>query len=300
MKYNVLSYLIGEGFRNVLKNKKSTGASLMIMCATMIIFGLFFIIGENINHIMNELEMQQGMQVFIKKEATEKEISELGDKIKALSGVNQVEFVSKEDALNTMKERFKEKQDLLSTFEGDNNIFSESYVVTLTDLKESDNVQKEIETFDNIKSIQKRGDTVNALLRVANFVRILSGAILILLVVISIFIIANTIKLTVHARRREISIMKYVGATNNFIRWPFIVEGIIIGVVAALISIMLLGVLYNVVSNKILSIAGSNIINISLLTFSDMFTLIIVVYLALGIGIGTLGSMISMRKYLDV
>ena len=299
MKYNVLSYLIGEGFRNVLKNKKSTGASLMIMCATMIIFGLFFIIGENINHIMNELEMQQGMQVFIKEEATEKEISELGDKIKALSGVNQVEFVSKEDALKQMKEKVGDKQFLLSGYD-ENNPFPASYVVTLTDLKESDNVQKEIETFDNIKSIQKRGDTVNALLRVANFVRILSGAILILLVVISIFIIANTIKLTVHARRREISIMKYVVATNNFIRWPFIVEGIIIGVVAALISIMLLGVLYNVVSNKILSIAGSNIINISLLTFSDMFTLIIVVYLALGIGIGTLGSMISMRKYLDV
>ena len=299
MKYNVLSYLIGEGFRNVLKNKKSTGASLMIMCATMIIFGLFFIIGENINHIMNELEMQQGMQVFIKEEATEKEISELGDKIKALSGVNQVEFVSKEDALKQMKEKVGDKQFLLSGYD-ENNPFPESYVVKLTDLKESDNVQKEIETFDNIKSIQKRGDTVNALLRAANFVRILSGAILILLVVISIFIIANTIKLTVHARRREISIMKYVGATNNFIRWPFIVEGIIIGVVAALISIMLLGVLYNVVSNKILSIAGSNIINISLLTFSDMFTLIIVVYLALGIGIGTLGSMISMRKYLDV
>ena len=299
MKYNVLSYLIGEGFRNVLKNKKSTGASLMIMCATMIIFGLFFIIGENINHIMNELEMQQGMQVFIKEEATEKEISELGDKIKALSGVNQVEFVSKEDALKQMKEKVGDKQFLLSGYD-ENNPFPASYVVTLTDLKESDNVQKEIETFDNIKSIQKRGDTVNALLRAANFVRILSGAILILLVVISIFIIANTIKLTVHARRREISIMKYVGATNNFIRWPFIVEGIIIGVVAALISIMLLGVLYNVVSNKILSIAGSNIRNISLLTFSDMFTLIIVVYLALGIGIGTLGSMISMRKYLDV
>ena len=198
-----------------------------------------------------------------------------------------------------MKEKVGDKQFLLSGYD-ENNPFPASYVVTLTDLKESDNVQKEIETFDNIKSIQKRGDTVNALLRAANFVRILSGAILILLVVISIFIIANTIKLTVHARRREISIMKYVGATNNFIRWPFIVEGIIIGVVAALISIMLLGVLYNVVSNKILSIAGSNIINISLLTFSDMFTLIIVVYLALGIGIGTLGSMISMRKYLDV
>ena len=212
---------------------------------------------------------------------------------------NDKKFVSKEDALKQMKEKVGDKQFLLSGYD-ENNPFPASYVVTLTDLKESDNVQKEIETFDNIKSIQKRGDTVNALLRVANFVRILSGAILILLVVISIFIIANTIKLTVHARRREISIMKYVGATNNIIRWPFIVEGIIIGVVAALISIMLLGVLYNVVSNKILSIAGSNIINISLLTFSDMFTLIIVVYLALGIVIGTLGSMISMRKYLKV
>ncbi len=299
MKYNVLSYLIGEGFKNVLKNKKSTGASLMIMCATMIIFGVFFMIGENINHIMNELEMQQGMQVFIKDEATEKQVSELGDKIKALNGVNQVEFVSKEDALNQMKEKVGDKQFLLSGYE-ENNPFPASYVVTLTDLKESSNVQNEINSFENVKNIQSRGDTINALLNIANLVRIISGAILILLVIISIFIIANTIKLTVHARRREISIMKYVGATNSFIRWPFIVEGILIGIISALISIMLLGIAYNLVSDKIVASAVTNVININLLTFSDMFTLIIVVYLVLGIGIGTLGSVISMRKYLDV
>lgn len=299
MKYNVLSYLIGEGFKNVLKNKKSTGASLMIMCATMIIFGVFFMIGENINHIMSELEMQQGMQVFIKDEATEKQVSELGDKIKALNGVNQVEFVSKEDALNQMKEKVGDKQFLLSGYE-ENNPFPASYIVTLTDLKESSNVQKEINNFENVKNIQSRGDTINALLNIANLVRIISGAILILLVVISIFIIANTIKLTVHARRREISIMKYVGATNSFIRWPFIVEGILIGIISALISIMLLGIAYNLISNKIIASAITNVININLLTFSDMFTLIIVVYLVLGIGIGTVGSVISMRKYLDV
>ena len=299
MKYNVLSYLIGEGFRNVLKNKKSTGASLMIMCATMIIFGLFFIIGENINHIMNELEMQQGMQVFIKEEATEKEISELGDKIKALSGVNQVEFVSKEDALKQMKEKVGDKQFLLSGYD-ENNPFPASYVVTLTDLKESDNVQKEIETFDNIKSIQKRGDTVNALLRVANFVRILSGAILILLVVISIFIIANTIKLTVHARRREISIMKYVGATNNFIRWPFLVEGVIIGIISGLLSVAIIGGAYTGIANQLANTSFLQMANWKLLNFSDMFNLILVVYLGLGIGIGILGSTISMRKYLQV
>lgn len=299
MKYNVLSYLIGEGFKNVLKNKKSTGASLMIMCATMIIFGVFFMIGENINHIMNELEMQQGMQVFIIDEATEKQVSELGEKIRALNGVNQVEFVSKEDALNQMKEKVGDKQFLLSGYE-ENNPFPASYVVTLTNLKESSNVQNEINKFENVKSIQSRGDTINALLNIANLVRIISGAILILLVIISIFIIANTIKLTVHARRREISIMKYVGATNSFIRWPFIVEGILIGVISALISIMLLGIAYNLVTDKIVASAVTNVININLLTFSDMFTLIIVVYLVLGIGIGTLGSVISMRKYLDV
>lgn len=168
MKYNVLSYLIGEGFKNVLKNKKSTGASLMIMCATMIIFGVFFMIGENINHIMNELEMQQGMQVFIIDEATEKQVSELGEKIRALNGVNQVEFVSKEDALNQMKEKVGDKQFLLSGYE-ENNPFPASYVVTLTDLKESSNVQNEINKFENVKSIQSRGDTINGFTKYCKF-----------------------------------------------------------------------------------------------------------------------------------
>ncbi len=299
MKYNVLSYLIGEGFKNVLKNKKSTGASLMIMCATMIIFGVFFMIGENINHIMSELEMQQGMQVFIKEEVSEKGVTELGDKIKALSDVNKVDFVSKEDALNQMKEKVGDKQFLLSGYE-ENNPFPASYIVTLTDLSKSEDVKNIIDDFEGVKDIQLRGNTINALIKIANLVRIVSGTILLLLVVISVFIIANTIKLTVHARRREISIMKYVGATNNFIRWPFIVEGIIIGVISALISIMLLGISYNLISEKLITTLGANVINIDLLTFSDMFTLIIIVYLALGIGIGTLGSVISMRKYLDV
>ncbi|HBC84455.1 MAG TPA: ABC transporter permease [Clostridiales bacterium] len=300
VKYNILSYLIGEGFKNVLKNKKSTGASLMIMCATMIIFGVFFMIGENINHIMSELEMQQGMQVFIKDDVSEKGITELGDKIRALSDVNKVEFVSKEDALNQMKEKVGDKQFLLSGYE-ENNPFPASYIVTLTDLNKSEQVRDIIKEFDGVKDdIQLRGNTINALIKVANLVRIVSGTILVLLVVISVFIIANTIKLTVHARRREISIMKYVGATNNFIRWPFIVEGIIIGVISALISIMLLGISYNLISEKLITTLGANVINIDLLTFSDMFALIIIVYLALGIGIGTLGSIISMRKYLDV
>ena len=142
--------------------------------------------------------------------------------------------------------------------------------------------------------------TTDALLSIANGIKIFSGIILVFLVVISIFIISNTIKLTVHARRREISIMKYVGATNNFIRGPFIVEGIIIGLVSAMLSIGFISLIYDVIAGKIMASQLMGVMGISLLTFAEIFNLIFVVYLILGIGIGVLGSVVSMKKYLEV
>ena len=294
------SYLIAEGFRNVLKNKKSTGASLMIMCATMMIFGLFFLIGENVNYMVKEIESEQGMQVFMVKDATEEQITKLGEEIKALDSVAKVTFVSKEEAYNIVKERYGEYGRFLEGYDVEHNPFKVSYVVTLTDLSKSDEVKTQIDKLENVNNIEMRDKTINALVGIANGIRWVSGGILILLVVISVFIIANTIKLTVHARRKEISIMKYVGATNGFIRWPFIVEGIIIGIVSAMISILILGVAYNFIIDKIMESSITTMINITLLPFSEIFTLVIVVYLTLGIGIGCLGSVISMRKYLEV
>ncbi len=301
MKYSILGYFIGEGFSNVFKNKKSTGASLMIMCATMIIFGIFLILGENINHFVDEVESEQGIQVFVKNEATQEQIDELGNKIRAIDGVSTVEFVSKDEALEQMKERFGERQDLLEGYEGENNIFTASYVVTLTDLTKSSDVQAQIETYsDVVKKINSKDEVVTTLINLANGIKIVTGVILVLLIVISIFIIANTIKLTVHARRKEISIMKYVGATNGFIRWPFIVEGMIIGILASIISIIIVGGAYTFIADKLVSSEFMQLINMSLISFSDMFNSIILVYMLLGIGIGVLGSMISMRKYLKV
>ena len=301
MKYNILGYLIGEGFSNVFKNKKSTGASLMIMCATMIIFGIFLILGENINHFVDQVESEQGMQVFVKNEATQEQIDELGEKIRAIDGVSTVEFVSKDEALEQMRERFGDKQDLLDGYEGENNIFTASYVVTLTDLTKSKTVQDQINTYtDVVKKITSKDEVVTTLINLANGIKIVTGVILILLIIISIFIIANTIKLTVHARRKEISIMKYVGATNNFIRWPFIVEGMIIGILASIISIIIVGVAYTFIADKLVNVEFMQLINMSLISFSDMFNSIILVYMLLGIGIGVLGSLISMRKYLKV
>ncbi|MCI8411080.1 MAG: ABC transporter permease [Clostridia bacterium] len=299
MKYNRLGYLIGEGFSNVFKNKKSTGASLMIMCATMIIFGIFLILGENINHFVAEVESAQGIQVFIENQATQEKIDEIGEKIRKLDGVSTVDYKSKEAALDQMKEKFGDKKDLLAGYE-ENNIFPASYVVTLTDLSRSKEVQDQILTFDNIKKITSKDETVTTLINLANGIKIITGVILVLLVIISIFIIANTIKLTVHSRRKEISIMKYVGATNGFIRWPFIVEGMIIGIFASAISIAIVGVAYSFIAEQLVNSQFMQVINMSLVSFGDMFNSIIFVYMLLGIGIGALGSVISMRKYLKV
>ncbi len=300
VRYNVLSYLIGEGFRNFFKNKKSTGASLMIMCATMLIFGLFFLIGENVNYMLKEIESVQGMQVYMIKDATEEQIKTLGEQIKNIDYVAKVEFVSKEDAYNIVKEQYKEYSKVLEPYTVEKNPFKVSYVVTLTDLSQSKEVETQISQLDNVNNIEIRDKTINALVKIANGIRWVSAGILVLLVIISIFIIANTIKLTVHARRKEISIMKYVGATNGFIRWPFIVEGIIIGVISAMISILILGLSYNLILNKIMESSVTSMISITLLPFSEIFTLVVSVYLGLGIGIGCLGSIISMRKYLEV
>ena len=298
MKHSIFGYLLGEGFRNVFHNKKSSGASLAIMCATMLIFGLFFMIIENLNNAVETLETQQGIQVFIQKTAKDAQMEQIGEQIQAIDGVNKVTFVSKEDALNQTKEKLKDKQALIAGWD-ESNPFKASYLVTLTDLKLSSQVQDEIKKIDNIDSIQSRDETINGLVAIANGVRIVSAVILTLLVLISIFIIGNTIKLTVHARRKEISIMKYVGATDSFIRWPFVIEGIIIGIVAALLSILVLGIAYSLITNA----AANSIIStmgIKLLSFTDMTTLLVIVYMVLGIGIGALGSSISMRKYLQV
>ena len=298
MKYNIFGYLIGEGFGNVFKNKKSTGASLMIMCATMIIFGIFLILGENINHFVDQVKSEQGFQVFLKTDATDDEIQKVGEEIRAINGVSTAEYKDKTYALNTMKEKLGDKSELIEGY--GEEYFPTSYVVTLTDLNLSKDVQNKILQIENVDKITSSDKTVSTLLSLARGIKAVTGVILVLLIVISIFIISNTIKLTVHARRKEISIMKYVGAKNNFIRWQFIVEGMIIGILASAISIVIVGGAYSILAEQAVNAGFMKTINMSLVGFKDMISSIIFVYMLLGIGIGALGSVISMRKYLKV
>lgn len=298
MKYNVISYFFSEGFRNVFKNKKSTFSCLGVMCATMFIFGLFFAVSKNVNNIVANIEDAQAIRVFTVLEASQDEINTVEEQIRKVEGVNTVTLVTPEEAYNEAKEMVGANDELMEGIEP--SIFATSFVVTLTDLDLNDKVQETILKLDNVDEIESANKTIETLSKVAKWIKILTGALLGILIVISIFIISNTIKLTVHARRKEISIMKYVGATNGFIRTPFIIEGVIIGLISSILSLGVVGVLYNAVANKLITSAVIQNMGVSILTFGNLFTEIVVVYLVLGIGIGILGSSISMRKYLEV
>ena len=325
MRYNGLSYLIGEGFKNMFKNTKSTVISVITMICTMFLFGIFFAIGVNINSILEQVQLKQGMEIFIWDEVTDEQKNNFETEIKALEGVNSVRYKNKQQALDSFKESLgAENSKVLEGYENDKNIFPASYIVTLTDLEKSDEIQAEVrrigakiataervgqvdlnieETTEHdsiIKNITSSDNTINTLITIVRGVRITIGVIFIILLVISITIISNTIKLTVHARRKEISIMKYVGATNSFIRWPFLVEGIIIGIIAAILTLVIVGVLYDVV---IKSIETSNVLQkmgITLLQFIEIAKPVAIVYAVLGIGVGIIGSSVSMKKYLEV
>ena len=161
-------------------------------------------------------------------------------------------------------------------------------------------VQEQILKLDGVDEITSSDDTISSLASVAKGIQIATLVLLLILIVISVFIIAYTIKLTVYARRREISIMKYVGATNGFIRGPFIVEGVIIGIISAVIILAIVGPVYDILINNILASSVIQRMGIALYSFSGVFTKLLSVYLLLGIGIGVVGSAISMRKYLKV
>ncbi len=307
MNYNIVSYLIGEGFKNVLKNKKSTFAAFIIMFVTMITVGLGIAGGSNITSIINQLENDFPINVYIEDTASQDDIKDMEEQIKSIEYVNNVTYTSKEKALEKERESLGDTANVvLNSYTESNHPFPASFTVTLTDLEKSSEVISILQQLDKVKKDENgnpcvitKQDTITGLNKVKKGIRIAFFSIGALLIVISTIIISNTIKLTVHARRREISIMKYVGATNNFIRAPFIVEGIVIGVIAVAASLLITGGIYELVYNACNNMITATF-NCQLLLFKDIFYENLLVFSVLGIGIGVIGSSLSMKKYLKV
>ncbi len=295
---NSLIYNIKQGFTQILRNRGMSVASIFSILAMLFILGIFFTIVVNLN-LFTEIVKQDYDQVeaYLGDQVTVEQAEGIMSTLKGVEGVEAVSYRSKDDAMDIMKQRWGESAYLLDSL-GDNPL--PASILVSVDSPESANVVSEyVASVEGVEDVQYFRETVEKLTKVTNFLQIGALVVMLFLIIVSVVVVSNTIKLTVFARAKEIKIMKYVGATNWFIRGPFMAEGIIIGILASLISTVLVSLLYA----KIISGIGTQVIAITscpLISVSFMAGNMLIIFLALGISIGAWGSIISMRKFLDV
>jgi len=290
------TYLIKEGYANLNKHGSKTISTMLIICATMLVLGIFVIILQNVNANVKTLRLEQGLQAFIEDKATDDEVDYMKDELLQIDGVSDVEYISKADAFEDAKQQFKDQDYFLDGLEN-LDIFPASFVVKFENIENVDNIKAQVEKIDGIYKVKYNESTIDAVIsisKVANYFLLGVGSVLL---VISVFIISNTIKLAVYSNKREIMIMRYIGAKNSFIVKPFIVEGAIMGVVSALISFIIISVVYVYVYVALNSSYALGVFKF--IPYSTIWYQILGIFVALGLFIGVFGSLISLKKYLN-
>ena len=237
------TYLIKEGYDNLKKHGSKTFSTMLIICATMLVLGIFIILFQNVNKNVETVRLEQGLQAFIDDTATDDEIEYMQDEIKQIEGVKEVKYIDKDMAYEDAKEAFKDQEYFLEGLDKV-DIFPASFVVTFSNIDQSSTIKTAVEKVDGIYKVKYNETTIQAVISVSKIVNIFLLGVGAVLLIVSIFIISNTIKLAVYSNKREIFIMRYIGATNSFIVKPFIVEGAIMGIVSALISFIIISIVY--------------------------------------------------------
>ena len=295
MKFRTVKYFLREGFSNVWTNKRMSAASACVVLAVLLLFGTLFLLAINFGNIANRAQ-DQPLSAFILDSADSNTIISIENSIKKLPGVKSVKKLTKEQGFIELQEKIPEHKELIN---GLGSAFIPYKMII--NLKDPDYAQSVINVVSKIKGVDKvkyDQSTMDRLMKIIEIVRIFLYIMLAVLGMIALFIIMYTIKLTVFSRRREINIMKYVGATDWFIKWPFIIEGIIIGLLGSMVAVIIIIFEYNylhgVVGNT--GIALVQMVPMDLLMKREMFLL----FALLGGSIGAIGSVISVRKYLDV
>ncbi|MDE4541098.1 permease-like cell division protein FtsX [Thermoanaerobacterium sp. R66] len=295
MKLNTAAYYIKEGLTNVKRNRAMTVASITSVTAALLILGLFLIIILNVDSMAIQVESQLELKAFINDNYDAAKVAKVGEEIKAISGVKSITFESKKDALNNFKKQLGDKSYLVNGLENDNPM-PQSFIVKVTDANMMKQVSEEIKKIDGVTQVSYGQDVVDKLLGIIKIIRIVGLFVILILFIISVVIISNTIKLGVFARRREINIMKYIGATDWFIRWPFLVEGIVLGLVGSVLAIAILGFIYGYASDLV----NNKLIIFTLLPAGVVIKQSLVYFLAMGSLIGAIGSGISIKRFLNV
>ncbi len=292
---------IAEAFSGMIKNGLMTVASIIVVTSCLFIFGVFMVVTMNVNYIGEQIADQCQIQVYITKEAKYGgRIQNISDTIKKIKHVDNVSFETGEVTFKNFKKSLSESEK--QSFAGlPADVVSDSFKISLSDLSYAKEVAEELGKIDGVESVANRQDVVNIINKYTGIIKRVSMWIVIIFMLISIFIISNTIKLTVHNRRREINIMKYVGATDAYIRWPFIFEGVFVGLISAAIAFAITDSGYIALSNALANGgAASMSFMFGILKFSNIWQIIACSYVLLGAAIGALGSIFSVRKYLKV
>lgn len=288
-----LGYLIKEGFRSIWSNRIMSIASICVLVSCLVLTGSAELISMNIEKEVESVGKTNETTVYIQDGKTSLETAYIGKDLEKLENISSVTYYPKEEAINEFQDSLPEA--VFENVTGENNPLPDAYIVAMDDLSLYDQTIDAILKVDGVDSINNRSELARKLTDISNLVSYISFAIVIALTVISLFIIANTIRTTMYSRRFEISIMKSVGATNAFVRLPFVVEGMVLGFISAVIGT---GVLY-LVYEGVMS-AVNSFVKLSTIPFSDVCLQVGCIFIVAGMLIGAFGSFISMRKYLKM
>ncbi len=290
-------YTVRQAFSQIFRNKNMSSASIFSITAMLLMVGLFFTIMVNVNLMAKNAEDQfDTISVYLKEGVTAEQGAELAEQIKVIDHVADAKYVSKDEAMAIMKERWGENGYLLDGVTS--NPLPASVEVTSADLEYEDKIVQELNKFDAVDEVRFYRDAIEKVMTITGYIQKGALAIIIVLLIVSLIVVSNTVKLTVHAREEEIHIMKYVGATNWFVRGPFFVEGIIIGLVSSILAVLIVGFAYykfiEVFTPRFLILFNSGMV-----PFDFIIENLIIIFVALGVCIGALGSILSMRRFLD-
>lgn len=292
-----LRYLIKEGFRNTWTNRMMSIASICVLMSCLVLIGSASMIFLNMDSLLSRIEEENVIMVFIQDGVAEDVKSQMGNDIQAIGNIKEVEYIPKETAWAEQLETMEEAQAQFFTQISSEIPLPDAYKVTVDDLSQFDGTVQQLKALQNVDTIRENKDLAQKLVSIRQGITVISIVIIAVLFAISLFIISNTIKLTVYSRRLEISIMKSVGATNGFVRLPFVVEGMILGILSGAIALGLVWGVYELAIQQFSALLLS--LSLTALPFEKYALAMLGIFIAIGIVSGVGGSLITMRKYLN-
>lgn len=300
MRFGTVKYSVNQGVKNIATNRMFSIASIATMAACIFLFGIFFSIITNFNYIVEKAEEGVAIVVLFEEDATDKRIKKIGKKLEAHEGVLEVKYVSAEDAWAEFQKTYlADNPELAEGFADDNPLAnSDNYEVYLRDVENQEEVVKYAESLKGVRKVNKSDVVAKTLENFNVLLTYISGAIILILLTVAVFLISNTVSMGITIRREEIAIMKYIGAKDSFVRAPFVIEGVLIGVAGAMVPLIILYFAYQQVVNTIMT--KFSVLNsvLDFLPVTEVYKTLLPVGLGLGVGIGFIGSFFTIRKHL--